>query len=122
MTGKDNMTGATDLIEALDKGIEAIDGPKESYGLSQTTSMITAGREILLMQTLWSSIIDSGLTTKYERYFYFQYPKRSLMAQTPQRVMLPTELFIRKTRLRSKSLSITTGIIRGTGIKQKANS
>lgn len=75
MTGNDDRTGTTDLIEAIDKGIAAIKGNTGIIWLITDNINDNSGSgDSSYMNTL-EYYKNSGQTAGFRKYFYFRYRK-----------------------------------------------
>lgn len=118
--GTDKMTGATDLIEALNKGIEAIDGPKGIIWLVTDNINDNSGTG------------DSSYTNTLEFYSRLrsdQKIRKILLYPIPEKVADGADtakgyvaygIVYSENALTQQDLEYYDGIIRGAGIKQKA--
>lgn len=118
--GTDRMTGATDLIEALNRGIEAIDGPKGIIWLVTDNINDNSGTG------------DSSYTNTLEFYNRLrsdQKIRKILLYPIPEKVADGADtakgyvaygIVYSENALTQQDLEYYDGIIRGAGIKQKA--
>ena len=120
MTGKDNMTGATDLIEALDKGIEAIDGPKGIIWLITDNINDNSGTGDSSYANTLEFYNRLRSDNKIRKILLFPIPEKIADGTDTAKGYVAYGIVYSEDALTQQELEYYDGIIRGTGIKQKA--
>jgi hypothetical protein len=120
MTGKDKMTGATDLIEALDKGIEAIDGSKGIIWLITDNINDNSGTGDSSFANTLEFYNRLRSDNKIRKILLFPIPEKIAEGTDTAKGYVAYGIVYSEDALTQQELEYYDGIIRGTGIKQKA--
>ena len=120
MTGKDKMTGATDLIEALDKGIEAIDGSKGIIWLITDNINDNSGTGDSSYANTLEFYNRLRSDNKIRKILLFPIPEKIADGTDTAKGYVAYGIVYSEEALTQQELEYYDGIIRGTGIKQKA--
>lgn len=120
MTGKDKMTGATDLIEALDKGIEAIDGSKGIIWLITDNINDNSGTGDSSYANTLEFYNRLRTDNKIRKILLYPIPEKIVDGTDTTKGYVAYGIVYSEDALSQQELEYYDGIIRGTGIKQKA--
>jgi hypothetical protein len=120
MTGKDKMTGATDLIEALDKGIEAIDGSKGIIWLITDNINDNSGTGDSSYANTLEFYNRLRTDNKIRKILLYPIPEKIVDGTDTTKGYVAYGIVYSEDALTQQELEYYDGIIRGTGIKQKA--
>lgn len=120
MTGKDKMTGATDLIEALDKGIEAIDGSKGIIWLITDNINDNSGTGDSSYANTLEFYNRLRTDNKIRKILLYPIPEKIVDGTDTAKGYVAYGIVYSEDALSQQELEYYDGIIRGTGIKQKA--
>lgn len=120
MKGKDNMTGTTDLIEALDKGISALNGNTGILWLVTDNINDNSGSgDSSYLNTLefYGKLRNDN---NIRKILLFPIPEKVTEGTDTSKGYVAYGIVYSKNVLSQQDLEYYDGILRGTGIKQKA--
>ncbi len=120
MTGKDRMTGATDLIEALNKGIEAIDGQKGIIWLITDNINDNSGTGDSSYANTLEFYNRLRTDNKIRKILLFPIPEKIVDGSDTAKGYVAYGIVYSEETLSQQELEYYDTILRGTGIKQKA--
>ncbi|MBL8007367.1 MAG: VWA domain-containing protein [Ignavibacteria bacterium] len=119
-TGKDNLTGTTDLIEALDKGISAIKGSTGIIWLiTDNINDNTGTGDSSYLNTLefYKKLRSDG---RIQKILLFPFPEVLVEGSDTTKGYVAYGIVYSKNNLSQKELEYYDGVLRGAGIKNKA--
>ena len=120
MSGKDNRTGTTDLIEALDKGISGIDGSTGIIWLVTDNINDNSGSgDSSYLNTLafYNKLRNDG---KIQKILLYPIPENITYEGDTAKGYVAYGIVYSRNILSQQELEYYDGILRGVGIKQKA--
>jgi hypothetical protein len=118
--GKDKMTGATDLIEALDKGIEAIDGTKGVIWLVTDNINDNSGTGDSSYANTLEFYNRLRSDSKIRKILLYPIPERLPDGNDTAKGYVAYAIVYSEETLSQQDLEYYDNLIRGTGIRQKA--
>lgn len=120
MTGTDRMTGATDLIEALDKGIVAIDGSEGIIWLVTDNINDNSGTGDSSYANTLEFYNRLRSDAKIRKILLYPIPEKITDGNDTAKGYVAYGIVYSEKALNQQQLEYYDGIIRGAGIKQKA--
>ena len=120
MTGKDNMTGTTDLIEALDKGIAAVKGNTGIIWLITDNINDNSGSGDSSYVNTLEYYKKLRTDSRIQKILLFPIPEVLTEGTDTAKGYMAYGIVYSKNTLSQQDLEYYDGIIRGVGIKQKA--
>jgi len=120
MSGKDQMTGTTDLIEALDKGIAAIDGNTGIIWLVTDNINDNSGSNDSSYQNTLEFYKKLRADSRIQKILLYPIPENIIDGIDTVKGYVAYGIVYSKNNLTQQQLGDFDGILRGVGIKQKA--
>ncbi len=118
--GTDKMTGATDLIEALNKGIEALDGPRGIIWLVTDNINDNSGTGDSSYANTLEFYNKLRSDQKIRKILLYPIPEKVADGADTAKGYVAYGIVYSENALTQQDLEYYDGIIRGAGIKQKA--
>lgn len=120
MSGKDNKTGTTDLIEALDKGIAAIDGNTGIIWLVTDNINDNSGSNDSSYQNTLDFYKKLRGDARIQKILLYPIPESIIEGGDTVKGYVAYGIVYSKNNLTQQQISQYDGILRSVGIKQKA--
>ena len=120
MSGKDNLTGTTDLIEALDKGISAIKGNTGIiWFVTDNINDNTGSGDSSYLNTL-EFYKKLRTDSKIQKILLFPFPETLVEGSDTTKGYVAYGIVYSKNTLSQTDIEYYDGVLRGVGINQKA--
>ncbi len=120
MSGKDNKTGTTDLIEALDKGIAKIKGNTGIVWLITDNINDNSGSGDSSYQNTLEFYKKLRNDSRIQKILLYPIPERLIEGSDTTKGYVAYGIIYSKNTLSQQDLEYYDGVLRGAGIKQKA--
>lgn len=120
MSGKDNKTGTTDLIEALDKGITAIEGNTGIIWLITDNINDNSGSGDSSYQNTLDFYKKLRSDSRIQKILLYPIPEKIVEGNDTAKGYVAYGIVYSKNILTQQNLEYYDVILRGVGIKQKA--